>query len=289
MRQAYNLASKAADKRFQRNSRLYDRRVTFRTLDIGDRVLLRNLGLRGKYKLESKWNPAPYVVVRKMPNLPVFKVKREDGTKGSKTIHRDHLLPIGQHVRIPSTDQVDDPPARSKTRAVSRRESQREARPETQEFSDSSSDMEYDVTHSANRKDFIPRVTIVAKSVVDKEPDPETEPDNDTEKEDIEAEPVHENISDLEEDDYEPDLEPECESNEEGERGITLEDTSETGPESNQEEDQNRRVVIRPEPRVRPKTTAKSPIRLTYDEPGKSRDQPLTIVHRGIVIKIGKH
>lgn len=29
--------------------------------------------------------------------------------------------------------------------------------------------------------------------------------------------------------------------------------------------------------------------RLTYDEPGKSNDRPLTIVHRGLVIKIGRH
>lgn len=76
--------------------------------------------------------------------------------------------------------------------------------------------------------------------------------------------------------------------NEEGERAITLEETSETGSESDQEEDQNR-VVIGPEPRIRPKRTAKPTIRLTYDEPDKSRDQPLTIVPRCIVIKIGKH
>uniref|UniRef100_A0A674P0H7 Gypsy retrotransposon integrase-like protein 1 n=1 Tax=Takifugu rubripes TaxID=31033 RepID=A0A674P0H7_TAKRU len=39
LKQAYKLASEAADKRHQRNRRLYDCRVTFRTLDIGDRVL----------------------------------------------------------------------------------------------------------------------------------------------------------------------------------------------------------------------------------------------------------
>ena len=42
---------------------------------------------------------------------------------------------------------------------------------------------------------------------------------------------------------------------------------------------------LRSEPR--PKRAIKPPVRLTYDEPGRSRDQPLTIVHRGIVIKIG--
>lgn len=73
------------------------------------------------------------------------------------------------------------------------------------------------------------------------------------------------------------------------EQGISLEETSQIGSESDQEEDQNRRVVIRPEPRLRPKRMAKPPIRLAYDEPGKSRDQSLTITHGGIVITIGKH
>ena len=47
--------------------------------------------------------------------------------------------------------------------------------------------------------------------------------------------------------------------------------------------------MVKPRYEPRPKRTAKPTIRLTYDEPGRSRDQPLTIVHRGIVIKIGKH
>lgn len=37
-----------------------------------------------------------------------------------------------------------------------------------------------------------------------------------------------------------------------------------------------------------PKRTVKPVVRLTYDEPGKARDQPITIIHRGVVIKIGK-
>ena len=297
LKQAYQLASEAANKRHQRNRRLYDRKVTFQSIEIGDRVLLRNLGLRGKHKLESKWNPAPYVVMGKMPNLPVFKIRREDGTPGTKTIHRDHLLPIGQLVRIPPPNQDEDPPARPKTRAVTHRHRQREPRPETQEFqefSDSSSDMEYYVTHPAKWRDLVPRATPASKSVVDAEPDPEPEPDDDSENEnDHESEPANENVSDPEEDDHQSGLEPEGEKNEKCEREITLEEISETGSGSDQEEevtdDQNRKVITKPEPRPRSKRTAKPTIRLTYDEPGRSRDQPLTIVHRGIVIKIGKH
>lgn len=82
----------------------------------------------------GKWNPTPYVVIGKKPNLPVFKVKREDGTPGTTTIHRDHLLPIGKHVRVPSPEQIDDLPARRKTRAITLRERQREARPEIQDY-----------------------------------------------------------------------------------------------------------------------------------------------------------
>lgn len=95
---------------------------------------------------ESKFNPAPYVVMGKMPNLPVFNFKMEYGTPGTKTIHRDHLPPFGLLVRIKPTNQVEYPPARPKTRTVTPWQSQRKARPETQEFqefSNSSSDMEY--------------------------------------------------------------------------------------------------------------------------------------------------
>lgn len=36
----------------------------------------------------------------------------------------------------------------------------------------------------------------------------------------------------------------------------------------------------------RPQRAIKPVVRLTYDEPGKASERPLTIVHRGVVIKI---
>jgi len=51
--------------------------------------------------MENRWSSIPYVVVGKMPNLSVFYVRPEGGKGGVKTIHRDHILPIGQSVRIP--------------------------------------------------------------------------------------------------------------------------------------------------------------------------------------------
>ena len=43
-----------------------------------------------------------------------------------------------------------------------------------------------------------------------------------------------------------------------------------------------------PEPPPMAKRRVKPVVKLTYDEPGKAKDQPITIVHRGVTIKIGK-
>lgn len=121
LQRAYELASQAADKTHQRNKRAYDQKVSFQNIEIGDRVLLKNLGVKGKHKLESRWNSLPHVVVRKLPNLPVFQVKPE-GSRGSvKTIHRDHILPIGQSVRIPEWQDSDEAPVGPRTRSTRRK------------------------------------------------------------------------------------------------------------------------------------------------------------------------
>lgn len=147
LKMAYKLASEAACKTNLRNKRSYDKRVGFQTLMAGDRVLLKNVGLKGKHKLESRWNPLPYVVIGKMPNLPVYKVEPEDGAGGVKTLHHDNLLPIGQSVRIPTTEN-QSPAAKRKTttRAAAQKRGSKEhpdMRLALQDSPDSSSDVEY--------------------------------------------------------------------------------------------------------------------------------------------------
>lgn len=82
LQRAYQLASHAADKTHLRNKRAYDQKVRFQNIQEGERVLLKNLGLKGKHKLESRWSSIPHVVVGKMPNLPVFRVRPEGGRGG---------------------------------------------------------------------------------------------------------------------------------------------------------------------------------------------------------------
>ncbi len=65
-------------------------------------------------------------------------------------------------------------------------------------------------------------------------------------------------------------------------------------PEVTEETEEDPVLATRPvrklsgEPDTRSKRLIKPVQKLTYDEPGKSRVEPLTIIHRGLVIKIGK-
>ncbi len=64
-------------------------------------MLIRNLSFTGKLKLEDRWNSNPYIVLEKLNNLPDYNLKLEKGTGGVRTMHRDHLLYIGDSVRMP--------------------------------------------------------------------------------------------------------------------------------------------------------------------------------------------
>lgn len=265
LQRAYKLASEAAFKTHERNKRLCDKRVGFQTLDIGDRVLLRNLGLKGKHKLESRWSPIPYVVMGKMPNLPVYKVKLEDGGGPVKTLHRDHLLPIGQLVRMPMVETEDESHVQKTTRAKTHKRSKK-ATPEAQEIlqklhesEDSSSDVEY----YGPEKHY----STLLKEILQKERD--TARPSDPIQDDSWEEETHSMGEDDQDSVLEEESDPESDNPGHGEAQIS-------SPE----------MVSKPV--ARPKRSVKPVIRLTYDEPGMSKDKPITIVHRGVIIKIGQ-
>ena len=56
----------------------YDNKVKESALNIGDRVLVRNDGVRGKCKLADNWEEIPHTIISQ-PNtdIPVFIVKPE--------------------------------------------------------------------------------------------------------------------------------------------------------------------------------------------------------------------
>lgn len=260
LKRAYQLAMEEADKVHQRNKRSYDKRVSFQSLNSGDRVLIKNLGLKGKHKLQTRWSPVPYVVCEKLPNIPVYRVKPETGSGKVRTLHRDQLLPIGQLVRWPQS-KVERNPVRRKKRTDA------DAPALTNEdisSSETSSEFEYNVSKpyrsylegTLNKNDTLPsqsELVYQERSLLHE--------DLGTEEEDL----VHE-------EDAESDVSSSSSS--------SVEDEEESQEETSEEVEES-------EP-VREKRRVKPVVKLTYDEPGKSRDQPLTIVHRGVIIQIGK-
>ncbi|GAA6102325.1 uncharacterized protein LOC117808543 [Tachysurus ichikawai] len=95
LEESYKIATRSAAKVAKKNKARFDKRVTPSALDVGDRVLVRNVRIRGKRKLADKWESTVHVVVRKAGDLPVYTVKPETGEGPWCTLHRDLLLPCG--------------------------------------------------------------------------------------------------------------------------------------------------------------------------------------------------
>ena len=89
--------------------RLYDRRIRGAFLEIGDRVLVRNVGLNGTNKIADKWSDQVYFVVSQPnPDIPVYEVKPEIGRSRVKVLHRNLLLPIPcLPVKAPNADTAN--------------------------------------------------------------------------------------------------------------------------------------------------------------------------------------
>ncbi len=81
LQESYKLAQKNAAKTAVRNKVSFDCRVTESTLEEGDRVLVRNVRLRGKHKLADRWDSVVHVVVSRAGELPIYTVrpKRQEG------------------------------------------------------------------------------------------------------------------------------------------------------------------------------------------------------------------
>lgn len=76
------------------------------TLDVGDRVLIRQVAFRGRHKIADRWVKDPYVVIGiPIPGIPVFEVQKESDYSDVKTLHRNLLLPFSA---IPKVSQVED-------------------------------------------------------------------------------------------------------------------------------------------------------------------------------------
>ncbi|KAK7921783.1 hypothetical protein WMY93_008685 [Mugilogobius chulae] len=118
LEESFKIASENALKSAERNKTRFDQRIIPAALEVGDRVLVRNVRLRGKHKLSDKWEHDIFVVVSRAGELPVYKVKPENKDGPLRTLHRDLLLPCGF---LPASEESETsceevPAARPRTR-----------------------------------------------------------------------------------------------------------------------------------------------------------------------------
>ena len=293
LKNAYQLAMEASTKNHQKNKRAYDLTVRQQALEKGDRVLVRALGGTGKQKLKDKWSSLPYVVLVKLPNLPVYRVQPESGTGVVKTLHRDHLLPVGDLVRFPyyQNNDKEAPEPLSKGRATRRKHKGTRNTNHTQHTDHESSSSDDD------RDYYAPRVTMSLGPEVP--PSMEGVVSMDNKGQDVldaasppPAQPTAESSGAGNSSDEDPPII-------EVEVGLSLDNddvdvqTADVGPTEGSANDTDSVIVSidcqgvgQYAPRER--RQAKPVRRFTYDELGKPSDRPVVIQHKGIRVLVSK-
>jgi transposase InsO family protein len=91
----YKLVTEHAQKSSRHQKKHYDTRVRGGVLQVGDRVLVRRLGVKGKDKLGDRWEQEVYIVLEQPnPGIPVYTVQREDRKGRTRILHRNLLFPL---------------------------------------------------------------------------------------------------------------------------------------------------------------------------------------------------
>ncbi|KAL1258984.1 hypothetical protein QQF64_009561 [Cirrhinus molitorella] len=88
LRESYEMAIRNAAKLAEYNKRRFDERVVASPLEEGDRVLVRNVRLRGKHKLADKWEHDVQIVVKKAGDLPVYTANIHEQQPKQRVVHR---------------------------------------------------------------------------------------------------------------------------------------------------------------------------------------------------------
>lgn len=146
LKDAYELATAESARANKKNKLRYDKRMHLQSLSPGDRVLIQNLGLKGKHKLADRWHSVPYVVESQLSNLPVYKLVPESGNGPKKVLHRNHILPLKSQVIVsPESESPSPLPVRKtrKKRSGNEKPVSDPVYPEQRDFSSSDSESEY--------------------------------------------------------------------------------------------------------------------------------------------------
>jgi transposase InsO family protein len=94
LQDAFEVAAKTNDQARKAQKNTYDSGVRGIMPDVGDFVLVRKLGLKGKHKIADRWEDDVYIITKRDPDLPFYTVRKDKGKGKERVLHRNHLLPV---------------------------------------------------------------------------------------------------------------------------------------------------------------------------------------------------
>jgi hypothetical protein len=115
MEVAWRAATDEQERASKAQEKDYNRKVRGGLIELGDRVLVKNVGFQGPHKLVARWEAQPYQVVGKpQADSPVYVVQPIAGGR-KRTLHRNMLLPLqGAEADTCPPVPATRPPARVK-------------------------------------------------------------------------------------------------------------------------------------------------------------------------------
>ena len=114
MEEAYRIAQQHIAKRKGQDKQRRNSGPVLGALEVGDRVLIKNLVTGGPGKLRSHWEQSVYTVEK--VNGVVYTIRNESDTKRKRrVVHRNLLLPCGD-LQLPVSNETIQPAKRMQTR-----------------------------------------------------------------------------------------------------------------------------------------------------------------------------
>lgn len=110
--EAYAQASNSSRIAKEHQKKYYDQKAKDQVFSPGDRVLVKICHVEGRQKLGDKWEPRPYIVVKKQPKIPVYVVQPEDGGP-ERVVHRNLLtqcmfIPVEEEGKPTAEEEESD-------------------------------------------------------------------------------------------------------------------------------------------------------------------------------------